>query len=72
MSDEITYAMVGGPPDNWKGITIIDLDTGLEACDVIEVDAGDGWLIRAARDGRGLIYAEEKLNGRFEIRPRPE
>jgi len=73
----ITYAKAGGPPDNWRGLKIYDLDTGKEVWDVEEVSAVEGWLIRMKRNEKGEIFidpangdevAVERLEGRFEIR----
>ena len=77
MGDPITYAKVGGPPAGWSGLIIIDMSTGAEVPDVIEVSAVEGWLVRANRDEQGCIYADpdkpdevatERLVGSFEIR----
>lgn len=76
MSDVITYAVVGGPPADWQGLKIIDLDTGDEVRDVVEVNTTAGWLIRAKRDASGSLMSHpqkdeverERLTGRFEIR----
>ncbi len=78
MSETITYAKVDGPPDDWFDLRIIDLDTGLELKDVVEVNAAKGWLIRATRNEAGELYvvgsgegaeiARERIGGRFEIR----
>jgi len=77
MSDPITYAKAGGPPDDWHGLRVFDLDTGAEIERVEEVNAAEGWLIRANLDERGYVYpdpekpdeiARERIKGRFEIR----
>lgn len=73
----ITYAVVDGPPDDWRGLKIFDLDTGEEVDHVIEVNATEGWLIRYRKDERGYIFpdpdqpeeaARERITGRFQIR----
>lgn len=72
----IRYAKVGGPPNNWRGLRIVDLDTGAEIRRVIEVDADRGWLIRLVTDENGRLklndtrteVARERVTGRFEIR----
>lgn len=74
---QITYAKVGGPPAYWHGLKVIDLDTGQEVLDVIEVDAQEGWLISYRRNAEGRFYmdpanegqaARQRVEGRFEIR----
>jgi hypothetical protein len=74
---EIVYAKVDGPPDNWHGLRIIDLDTGQEVLDVIEVNAAEGWLISYKRNSAGNFFldpakpdeiARQRVEGRFEIR----
>lgn len=42
----ITYSKVGGPPVNWHNLKVIDLDTGKEITNVIEVDCEKEWLLR--------------------------
>jgi hypothetical protein len=75
--EPITYAKAGGPPDDWHGLKIYDLDTGQEVTQAEEVNAAEGWLIRAKLNDRGMIYidpekgdeiARERLEGRYEIR----
>lgn len=77
MSDPITYAKVYGPPDDWSLLQIVDLDTGEDVRHVLEVNATEGWLVRACRNEAGMIYADpdkpdeiatERVAGRFEIR----
>jgi hypothetical protein len=74
---QITYAKVGGPPAYWQGLKVINLDTGQEVLDVVEVDAHEGWLISYRRNAEGHIYpdpenpeqaARQRVEGRFEIR----
>lgn len=80
MTDKpITYAVVGGPPDNWLGLRVFDIDTGLEIDEVIECNTVEGWLVRYKPGEDGLIYtvgegddaeaASERLEGRFLIVP---
>ncbi|MCX7585018.1 hypothetical protein [Phenylobacterium sp. 58.2.17] len=77
MGEAIMYAKVDGPPDDWASLQIVDLDSGEEVHRVLEVNAGEGWLVRACRDEAGMIYtnpekpdeiATERITGRFEIR----
>jgi hypothetical protein len=74
MSEVITYAKVGGPPDDWASLQVVDLDTGEPVERVVEVNASEGWLIRHKVDDTGHIETAngyivwERLDGRFEIR----
>lgn len=77
---EITFAKVDGPPADWRGLRVIDLDTGLELDGVVECDTVERYVIRNRKDERGLPYedpekpghvAMERITGRFEIR-RPD
>ena len=73
---EIIYAKVGGPPDDWHGLRVFDLDTGEEVADVTEVDVAAGWVERYKCNAEGEFFldetgrraASERLCGRFEIR----
>jgi len=70
----ITYAKVGGPPDNWWELRVLDLDTGKFITEVIEVNTAEGWLVRYKTDENGqpiisgLNWARERVEGNFEIR----
>lgn len=75
--EAITYAVVDGPPDDWRGLKIFDLDTGQEVDQVVEVNVAEGWMIRYRKDENGRIFidpdqpdeaAKERIEGRFEIR----
>lgn len=71
MSDEITYAKVGGPPDDWANLIVTDLDTGKEAGRVIEVNTVEGWIKRWPDSiPAGLRHRDwpvETIQGRFSI-----
>lgn len=54
---EIRYAKVDGPPPDWVGLRIFDVDTGEEIMEVVEVDCDDGWLIRFKPGSDGKIYS---------------
>lgn len=81
MTETITYAKVDGPPDDWFALRIFDTRTGDELFDVVEVNAAEGWLVRAARNDAGEFYlsgdpadpevAKERIDGAFEIRRAP-
>jgi hypothetical protein len=76
LEEPITYAVVGGPPADWYGLRIFDLDSGAEVTKVVEVNATEGWVIRNKEDAQGYAYldedtgdiARERVTGRFEIR----
>lgn len=76
MTAPITYAKAGGPPDDWQGLRVLDLETGDEVDRVEEVNAAEGWLIRAKLNAEGMVYsdpdrpdeiARERLTGRFAL-----
>lgn len=73
---ELTYAIVGGPPHDWCGLLIRDLETNALVQRVVEVNTAEGWLIRYKTDDKGQIYvdpaqpdeaARERIEGRFRI-----
>lgn len=78
MSPAITYAKVDGPPEDWCGLRVIDLQTGSEVRDVIEASTlfTCGWVRKLALGADGEPYlneakdaiVEEVIYGRFEIR----
>ncbi len=72
----ITYARVYGPPADWRGLKVYDLNTGQEVKGVVEVNTVEGWVRRyreyvpGFRDARGRFSRQplqERLTGRFEI-----
>lgn len=44
--EEYTYARVGGPPEEWRSLQVIDEVTGQIVSGVVEVDCKEGWLRR--------------------------
>jgi hypothetical protein len=69
-----TYAKTGGPPQSWRRLRIIDLETQREVRGVIEIDTAAGWLRRYQTDERGRLVINaareatvERLAGRFRI-----
>ncbi len=70
----LTYVKAGGPPDYWRIVRVVDLDTGTEVAGVIEADTSGGWLTYYARDQQGRLKVEngelviERRQGRFELR----
>lgn len=73
----LTYAKAGVTPFNWWDILVIDLDTGQELHDVLEVDTAAGWAERYKKDEKGRLrhhngVAEtERVEGRYELREKP-
>lgn len=73
---EITYAKVGGPPEGWRDLRVVDLDTGTELGGVLEVNTAEGWLVRHVKDESGYFkidkvkgqWVKERITGRFGIR----
>lgn len=75
---DLSYAKAGGPPLDWHGLRVFDVQTGREVRDVIEASTvfACGWVrkYRQGPDGRLFIepgrdrLAEETIYGRFEIR----
>lgn len=72
MTEKITYAKLGGPPDDWANIETIDLDKGETVEGVIEVNSDCGWLVRKRYDPLTALYGgglvEERIKGRFYLR----
>ena len=52
----LTYAKVGGPPDDWMDLVITETDSGAEVRRVVEVDTKAGWLLRHAANDKGNAY----------------
>lgn len=71
----ITYARAGGPPDNWMGLRVFNIDTGKEMLNVHEVDAEAGWLVQyvVVDEKAGTLMAVEgqlvleRVDGNFRI-----
>lgn len=73
MSEEITYARVGGPPADWKGLEVRDLDTGELRTDVVEVNSAEGWCVIYRLDQWQPWMdqiPQERIEGRFRIERR--
>jgi hypothetical protein len=77
VTEKITYAIVGGPPDCWALLKVTL--NGVEQDAVTEVNSEEGWLIRCKRDHFNRFITEigedgepsfvkERLEGRIEIR----
>jgi hypothetical protein len=79
MTDTITHAAVGGPPDDWQDLQVRDLDSG-QLVEAVEVDTEEGWVKvydRAARQlvGRGVKPGPtptKTIKGRFAIERQPD
>lgn len=76
-SDEITFAKVGGPPDDWANLRIIDLATNEEFIgSAIEIDTKAGYVIAYRMDANGNPMHERgkaltvKINGRYRLERR--
>ena len=61
------YAKVGGPPSDWSKYDVVDMDTGKEVKDVIEVDCKAGWLRRYETSVRGDRRVE-RVEGNFRLK----
>lgn len=71
----LLYAKAGGPPDNWMDLRVIDLDTGQDVQDALEVNVTEGWMIRYKRPLEHGPHgpATERVTGRFHLTTvRPE
>lgn len=67
---EVTYAKVGGPPEDWQSLEVRDLDTGQLRHDVIEVNTEEGWALvyRTSKFKLGMDeIPQERIIGRFQI-----
>lgn len=60
---EVTYARVGGPPDDWTDFQVRDLKTG-DLVPAVEVNTAEGWAIIRNADG---TLPEGRTFGRFAI-----
>ena len=69
---DITYAKVGGPPDNWAALQVRDLDSG-DLVEAVEVNAAEGWAIVHEKplriDRQTDTLATTRVEGRFSIEP---
>lgn len=74
----IPYAVAGGPPDDWFGLSVFDR-SGNEIKNVVEVNVAEGWLIRHRLDNAGRSFVEndeiatERIEGDFTVvRTKPD
>lgn len=70
MSEVLTYAVVGGPPDDWAELEVINLDSGLPVEFCVEVNTVEGWVIVSVRNEARTRFDNVRIEGRFEIRRR--
>lgn len=58
MATEYEYVRVGGPPENWTELIVLDLDKKEILSNVVEADAESGWAILIDPDDpqRRLLY----------------
>lgn len=72
----ILFCKVGGPPENWKDLTVYNKRTGLEVDNVFYADCTEGVLKRYKKNKQGQLYVDqtgggmawEWICGEFEIR----
>lgn len=72
---DITFAKVGGPPADWMGVRVFNVETGVEMKNIVEVDTVEGYVLRHRVDAQGLLIIEagsarvsvERVNGAFRI-----
>lgn len=69
---DVTYAKVGGPPDDWQQLQVRDLDSdGNNLVDgVVEVNTEEGWcevVDRQAPRAEGEPLPTRRVTGRFVI-----
>lgn len=78
MKSTITYAKAGGPPDNWREITVLNVETGEEVVDIVEVNATEGWAVINAisENGHRIVFngtaVTKRIEGKFRIIPKSE
>jgi YD repeat-containing protein len=79
VTEKITYAIVGGPPDCWNNLLVFW--NGVEQNEIIEVNTEEGWAIRYKRDHFNRLMTEidengdtvcvkERIEGKFELKLR--
>ncbi len=76
-ADELTFAKVGGPPEDWKDLRIIDLSTGQDFVgSAIEIDTRAGYVITCKVDENGNpievdgVKQTVKIHGRYKLERR--
>lgn len=67
MPAKIRHAKAGGPPDNWEGLQVRDLDSGELVTDVVEVWSDRGIVHRFTGAIAGGNFEIERVRGRFAI-----
>lgn len=71
MSGDDTFAKVGGPPDYWNELDVIDCDTGEKVKDVVTVDCLKGFAFiidheETERRNIGVVQYR-KITGNFRL-----
>lgn len=51
----MTYVKFGGPPEDWKNISVIHLPSGQQMRYVLEANAEEGWVRRHKQDAAGNL-----------------
>jgi hypothetical protein len=67
---DLTYAKVGGPPDDWAQLQVRDLDSGELLDGVVEVNSAEGWadLMDRSAYKPGMDHVPlVRVDGRFAI-----
>jgi hypothetical protein len=62
------YATVGGPPENWNEITVVNTETGEEVVDIVEVNAPEGWAVIncISQNGHRIVFNGQPVTKRIE------
>lgn len=74
----ILYAKVDGPPDNWNQLAILNIETGEQVPDVLEVSADEGWVMVHVLSAKGHPMSKNdevikhRIEGNFKIVLRSE
>ena len=65
----VTQVKIGGPPDDWIELSVLDLDTGCLIYQVQEINAEEGWLDRLVDKVPEDInkWPMERLCGKFQV-----
>jgi hypothetical protein len=73
MTEAITHAAVGGPPDDWQSLQVRDLESG-QLVDAVEVNTEEGWAIVMSKERPkpgDAGWPKERITGRFAIERQP-
>lgn len=67
---ELTYAKVGGPPDDWECWVVLDAESGEELTNLVEVNTREGWAVRYVTPpvaGPSGDLLTERITGKFRL-----